>query len=59
MSSALVPGLSGTPRHEEDVLTNIIADITMSLDGCVTAPDPDLVHGLASVASPARLGDNQ
>src|SRR4051795_8381704 len=27
-------------------MTKVIADITMSLDGFVTGPDPDLEHGL-------------
>lgn len=27
-------------------MTSVIADITMSLDGYVTGPDPDLAHGL-------------
>ena len=27
-------------------MTRVIADISMSLDGYVTGPDPDLEHGL-------------
>lgn len=34
------------------MLTKIIADITMSLDGYVTAPDPDLEHGLGVGGEP-------
>jgi dihydrofolate reductase len=33
-------------------MTMIIADITMSLDGYVTAPDPDLEHGLGVGGDP-------
>jgi dihydrofolate reductase len=33
-------------------MTKIIADITMSLDGYVTAPDPDLEHGLGVGGEP-------
>ncbi len=33
-------------------MTTIIADITMSLDGYVTGPDPDLEHGLGVGGDP-------
>ena len=33
-------------------MTKVIADITMSLDGFVTGPDPDLVHGLGHGGEP-------
>lgn len=33
-------------RTGEHHVTKVIADITMSLDGFVTGPDPDLEHGL-------------
>jgi dihydrofolate reductase len=33
-------------------MTTIIAEITMSLDGYVTAPDPDLEHGLGVGGEP-------
>jgi dihydrofolate reductase len=33
-------------------LTKVIADITMSLDGFVTGPDPDLEHGLGHGGEP-------
>src|SRR3954464_2870012 len=33
-------------------MTKVIADITMSLDGFVTGPDPDLAHGLGNGGEP-------
>ena len=33
-------------------MPNVIADITMSLDGFVTGPDPDLQHGLGHGGEP-------
>src|SRR3954469_11619236 len=33
-------------------MTKVIADITMSLDGFVTGPDPDLEHGLGHGGEP-------
>lgn len=33
-------------------MTRVIADITMSLDGFVTGPDPDLEHGLGRGGEP-------
>jgi dihydrofolate reductase len=33
-------------------MTKIVADITMSLDGFVTGPDPDLDHGLGHGGEP-------
>jgi dihydrofolate reductase len=33
-------------------MTKVIADITMSLDGYVTGPDPDLEHGLGRGGEP-------
>jgi hypothetical protein len=33
----------------------IMADITMSLDGFVTGPDPDLEHGLGRGGEPQQL----
>ena len=36
-------------------MTKIIADITMSLDGYVTAPDPDLDHGLGVGGEPLHF----
>jgi hypothetical protein len=33
-------------------MTKVIADITMSLDGFVTGPDPDLEHGLGQGGEP-------
>jgi dihydrofolate reductase len=33
-------------------MTNVIADITMSLDGFVTGPEPDLEHGLGRGGEP-------
>ena len=33
-------------------MTNVIADISMSLDGFVTGPEPDLAHGLGHGGEP-------
>jgi dihydrofolate reductase len=33
-------------------MTKVVADITMSLDGFVTGPDPDLAHGLGRGGEP-------
>src|SRR4051812_19495682 len=33
-------------------MTKVIADITMSIDGFVTGPDPDLEHGLGHGGEP-------
>src|SRR5438552_1035820 len=33
-------------------MTKVVADITMSLDGYVTGPDPDLEHGLGHGGEP-------
>ena len=33
-------------------MTNVVADISMSLDGYVTGPDPDLEHGLGHGGEP-------
>jgi dihydrofolate reductase len=33
-------------------MTKVVADITMSLDGFVTGPDPDLEHGLGRGGEP-------
>jgi dihydrofolate reductase len=34
------------------IVTKVIADISMSLDGYVTGPDPDLEHGLGVGGEP-------
>jgi len=34
------------PSLEEGPMTRVVADISVSLDGFVTGPDPDLEHGL-------------
>jgi dihydrofolate reductase len=36
-------------------MTNVIADITMSIDGFVTGPDPDLEHGLGHGGEPLHV----
>ena len=36
-------------------MTKVIADITMSLDGFVTGPDPDLEHGLGHGGEPLHV----
>ena len=33
-------------------MAKVIADITMSIDGFVTGPDPDLEHGLGHGGEP-------
>jgi hypothetical protein len=33
-------------------MTKVVAGITMSLDGFVTGPDPDLEHGLGRGGEP-------
>src|SRR6266702_3041310 len=33
-------------------MTKVVADISMSLDGFVTGPDPDLEHGLGTGGEP-------
>jgi hypothetical protein len=33
-------------------MTKVVADITMSLDGFVTGPDPDPEHGLGRGGNP-------
>ena len=37
-------------------MTKVVADITMSLDGFVTGPDPDLEHGLGRGGEPLHPG---
>ena len=36
-------------------MTKVIADITMSIDGFVTGPDPDLEHGLGHGGEPLHV----
>ena len=36
-------------------MTKVIADISMSLDGFVTGPDPDLAHGLGVGGKPLHF----
>jgi dihydrofolate reductase len=46
----IVEGLSDVA--EEDAVSKTVADISMSLDGFVTGPDPDLEHGLGRGGEP-------
>jgi hypothetical protein len=39
-------------RTADGPMTKVVAGITMSLDGFVTGPDPDLEHGLGRGGEP-------
>ncbi len=40
-------------------MAKIVADISMSLDGFVTGPEPDLEHGLGRGGEPLTCGQSR